>query len=111
MRQTVTLGKLTLSIQSFIVAVVGLVISVLLSFLVHPIAGAMSLLTFFMAAYNVNCVVVGKCVQWAWALVVVYGLYLVFVLGSLAFGVANSASLMSNVSKTTNVRRMYRTKM
>lgn len=95
MQKTITLGRLTLSIQSFIVAIIGLVVSLITLSLKSPWASAMILLGFFAAAYNVNCVVVGQCIEWAWALVGLYGLYVVLLVGALAIG--SRATTPSNV--------------
>jgi len=69
---TITVGSLTLSLQAFIVAAVGMLLG-LLMFLVYPhlataVAGVVTVGVFFLYAYNINCVVVGQCTIFAWVL-------------------------------------------
>lgn len=62
--------------QSAIVALAGIVLSVVILFLnmtrVGLMASLLSLTAFFLYAYNVNCSVVGKCHVWSWVLTVLY---------------------------------------
>lgn len=99
MQKTITLGELTLSIQSFIVAVVGIFASLVLAVFVRPIAGAMTLLAFFVAAYNVNCTLVGQCTVWAWTLTGLYGLYVVLILASIILRSSLPKISNANVAK------------
>ena len=65
-----------ISQQSAIVALAGIVLSVVVLFLnmstVGLTASLMTLTAFFLYAYNVNCTIVGKCHVWSWVLTVLY---------------------------------------
>ena len=69
--KTVTIGSLTISQQAFIVAITGLVLGLVLLVVLpkeFKIIGLLSILSSFVASYNVNCTLVGHCVLWAWFL-------------------------------------------
>ena len=70
--KTMTVGKLKMSLFSFIVAVCGILLGLITSFKVNLWAGLIITASFFIAAYNLNCVIVGKCHIWAWILLIVY---------------------------------------
>lgn len=69
---TITIGTLKISLFAFVVAVLGIIIGLLMSIYVNPILGLFTTGGFFVAAYNLNCVIVGKCKIWAWILYVIY---------------------------------------
>jgi hypothetical protein len=77
MKSFITVGKLTLSIQAFITALVGIVIGTMVILRGGVFLGVLTTGLFFVTAYSVNCMVVGKCVVWAWVLAIVYTLYAV----------------------------------
>jgi len=69
--KTITIGSLTISQQAFIVAITGLVVGLVLLVTLpkgFKVLGLISILTSFVASYNVNCTLVGQCVVWAWVL-------------------------------------------
>jgi hypothetical protein len=75
---TVTIGTLHLSLQAAITVVAGVIIG-LATIIVFPsrwLLGFALTAAFFLAAYNVNCVVVGKCKTWAWILTAFYLAYI-----------------------------------
>ena len=65
-------GKLKMSLFAFIVAICGIFVGLIFSFKVHPLLGIVITGAFFLAAYNINCVIVGKCEIWAWILLIIY---------------------------------------
>lgn len=71
-KKTITIGKLKMSLFSFIVALSGLVIGLISSIKINIVSGLVITLGFFLAAYNLNCVIVGHCRIWAWVLLIVY---------------------------------------
>ena len=73
--KVILVGKFALTLPAFITAILGLVLGVAISFTMNLWAGLFIVAAFFLAAYNVNCAVVGKCVAWAWVLTGVYMLY------------------------------------
>jgi len=66
------IGKLKMSLFAFIVAICGIFIGLMFSFKLHPLLGIVITGSFFLAAYNINCVIVGKCEIWAWILLIIY---------------------------------------
>lgn len=79
----INIGSLKMTMPAFITAICGAVIGVSLLF-VLPQLWPMSLMVVgasFIAAYNVNCVVVGNCNAWAWILTTFYIVYTFVVMG------------------------------
>ena len=70
--QVINIGKLQVTIPAFITAVCGLILGLVCAFKIHYIFALTIPLTFFIAAYNVNCTVVGHCNLWATILTVLY---------------------------------------
>jgi hypothetical protein len=72
------LERLRVTPQALTVAVSGLLLSFLLSYMAQlavPWGWAVGLLIlplFLLGAYSVNCMVVGDCVVWAWILTALY---------------------------------------
>jgi hypothetical protein len=69
--KTITIGSLTISRQSFIIAVSGIIAGIILMIVLPgaaKVTGLFTILVFFMASYNVNCTLVGHCNTWAWIL-------------------------------------------
>lgn len=73
--KTVTIFGKEISLNAFIVLVAGSVLSIVVSALFFPYGLAIGLVIFIgslIAAYNVNCTLVGHCEVWAWILVFLY---------------------------------------
>lgn len=81
-------GSLKITQQAFIISLIGLIAGVFIAFKGMAVAGLVIMAGAFIAAYNANCAVVGKCRMWAWTLVVVYGVNM-FLLGKLAIAGKN----------------------
>lgn len=66
----------TVTLPSAITAALGFVLGLALSFMgkAMHVPALLLALTFFVAAYNMNCAVVGKCEAWAWTLFALYAL-------------------------------------
>jgi hypothetical protein len=84
--QFINIRGYSVALPAVIIAAVGLFIGVSM-IVVTPklfLAGLSVMASFLIAAYNVNCVVVGSCEMWAWTL---FGLFIVALLasGGLAF--------------------------
>lgn len=96
---TITIGSLTMTRASLIVAIIGIVIALFLTIFL-PLAGVTSgflmgliiLLGFFIGAYNMNCVVLGQCTTYATILMTVYIIYAVLTI------IAISAALFKKAS-------------
>jgi hypothetical protein len=86
MQKTVKIDDLEISMQAFITAMAGLVLGVAMSTLVNVWSGFLIVAVFFVAAYNVNCAVVGKCINWSWILVAVYVLYAIAMVAFIVSG-------------------------
>lgn len=77
---TVQIGSLVISVQAAAIAATAMVSALVSLIVLHkylPFASRMSialslLLGGFVAAYNVNCTVVGHCNVWAWFLTVIF---------------------------------------
>lgn len=82
--KTVLVGNVKMSLFSFIVAGAGILIGLITSFRINILAGLVLTASFFIAAYNLNCVIVGQCKIWAWVLFVVYVLDTILILGASA---------------------------
>jgi len=65
-----------------VIASLGLVAGILLTLFAPKfwISGLALVLGFFVVAYNVNCVLVGKCIVWGMFLTVLYSVYAVMLL-------------------------------
>lgn len=99
--KTVLVGNVKMSLFSFIIAGVGILLGLVTSFRVNIFAGLLMTASFFVAAYNLNCVIVGQCKIWAWVLFIVYILQTVLVLSlnAYAFNMRPIQSSMSRKSK------------
>ena len=80
-------GKVTLTLQSLIVLIFGMVLA-LFTFALFPniygLAGAVGILVLFgVYAYFTNCLIVGKCIVLSWIIVAVYALILVSMIGNM----------------------------
>lgn len=91
--RTMVVGNVKMSLFSFIVAVSGILLGLITGFRVNILVGLILMASFFIAAYNLNCVIVGQCKVWAWVLFIVYVLNTVVMLG------ANMVLLTSRKSK------------
>ena len=76
-KKIITIGKLKISYPSFIMAISGIVVSIILSFFINIWFGISVLPVFLLAAYNVNCSIVGHCYVWAWILTSLFLLQLI----------------------------------
>ena len=72
--KTVTLFGVTMSLTAFIIALMGVVVSlvIVVSFPKIWPFGVLFMLMTFLGAYNVNCVVYGHCKVFAWFLTVMF---------------------------------------
>lgn len=82
--KTVLVGNVRMSLFSFIVAGSGILLGLITAFRVNIVVGLVLTASFFIAAYNLNCVIVGQCKIWAWVLFVVYVLDTILILGASA---------------------------
>lgn len=84
--RTVTVGSLTMTLPAAIIAAIG-VVSAVAMVLYHPgllLPSMVMLGVFFIAAYNINCTVVGHCETFAWILTLCF-LVLLATSGALSF--------------------------
>jgi hypothetical protein len=70
--KTVTIGKLTMTLPAFTIAVLGALTGVYSLMKGNSVVGLGLMLFLFVQAYTINCTVVGHCDMWAWALTIVY---------------------------------------
>jgi len=75
----VTIGSLNITIPALITAISGLILGIILAFKINMYMGLILLPVILIAAYNVNCAIVGHCTTWAWILTGVYMLYVLMV--------------------------------
>jgi hypothetical protein len=80
-------GKVTLTLQSLIVLIFGMVLA-LITFAIFPnvygLAGAIGILVLFgVYAYVTNCLIVGKCTVLSWIIVAIYALLVLSMIGNL----------------------------
>ena len=81
--KTVTIGKLTMALPAFTIAVLGALTGVYSLMKGNSVVGLGLMLFLFVQAYTINCTVVGHCDLWAWILTVglvissIMGLHLV----------------------------------
>jgi hypothetical protein len=86
----VTVGRVRMTMQAFIVLMVGVALTVGATIVAlvarSPVFLFLALLllgVFFYAAYAINCMVVGQCVALSWILVASYLIYLFFIIARL----------------------------
>jgi uncharacterized membrane protein len=79
----IQVGALKMTHQAFIIAVIGALTGIFAGLKGMAVPGLIVMAGAFLAAYNVNCTVVGHCDIWAWTLVVIYAINL-FMIGKLA---------------------------
>ena len=79
--------------QAKLVAGLGLVAGILLAIVVPKfwMAALAMVFAFFVVAYNINCVMVGRCVVWGWFLTL---LYLCYGIGTICLIFADKKSLV-----------------
>ena len=70
--KTITVGKLTMALPAFVIAVLGALTGVYSLMKGNSVVGLGLMLFLFVQAYTINCTVVGHCDTWAWALTIVY---------------------------------------
>jgi hypothetical protein len=89
--KTVYIGNIKMTLFSLITVCCGIASGLFLAYKVHPFIGLLMIGSTFVAAYNLNCVIVGHCRVFAWILVTLYVLntvlaflpyILAFILGS-----------------------------
>jgi hypothetical protein len=80
--EIITVGGLRMTKGAFITLISGFVLSVFLAFFVPRgiYAGPFVFLTFVLAAYNINCAVVGNCKIWALVCTLFWVFYVVLVI-------------------------------
>lgn len=83
--KTMMVGKIKMSLFSFIVAVSGILIGLITALRANIVLGLLLTGSFFIAAYNLNCVIVGQCKIWAWVLFIVYVVDTLLIIGSNMF--------------------------
>ena len=59
--------------QAIIISLIGALAAIFIAFKGFVLPGLIVMAGAFLAAYNSNCAVVGRCDLWAWTLVIVYG--------------------------------------
>jgi len=98
--KVITIGKLKLTLPSLITLVCGVAIAAVFAIKVSPLMGLGVMLPFLLAAYNVNCTVVGHCSAWAMVLALCYMVYALSVVVLVAFVKPSSGmKSMNNVKK------------
>lgn len=103
----VTVGKVRMTQQAFIICMLGVVLTLILtirglmtvskpSTAIATIAIALVILAFFLyAAYAVNCMVVGKCAVLSWAITIFYVVYMtvaIVALGIMGIGKSTTSA-------------------
>lgn len=98
----ITIGKIRMTIQAFIMLSIGIAITLGLTILsvmfrstILLIMAFVFLSIFILNAYIMNCLVVGKCIVLSWILVAFYIFYIIFVIVPLAFRLNRIASMSS----------------
>ena len=76
--RTVYVGNIKMTLFSLITVCCGIATGLFLAYKVHPVIGLLMLGSTFIAAYNLNCVIVGHCKVFAWILVTLYILNTIF---------------------------------
>lgn len=98
----VQVGSLRITRQALTICIAGILLACVLIFTLglspgSVLAAAFILLAIFVAAYSVNCMVVGHCRIWAWFLAVLYVVNLILYTLVLMIPVpADSTSRLSN---------------
>ena len=92
----IKIGKLKISLQSLIIVIGGIFLSLILSVFLNIWVGLGLLPIFLLSAYNVNCTLVGHCTIWAWILT---SLFLIQVLSYLLIFIVNGPETLKNVLK------------
>ena len=84
----VKVGGLNMTVQALVTLVSGLIIGIVLACVSSAgvAIGIPLFLAFCVAAYNVNCAIVGHCQVWANVLTCVYAIYAIVCLLSLMMG-------------------------
>lgn len=99
--RTVYIGNIKMTLFSLITVCCGIITGLFLAYKVHPLIGLLMIGSMFLAAYDLNCVIVGHCKVFAWILVTLYVLntifallpyILAFILGSKTSGKSHSSS-------------------
>lgn len=113
----IQIGSLRISVQALVVAIAGIVFSMAMSYIIGImipygyIVGLFLLPVFLLAAYSINCMIVGECVVWAWILTVLYVIN--FLATLVAFTVKmkairakrlQSSNTKANMNANTNTR-------
>ena len=97
-KKTIKVGNLHICYPSFIILVGGLLLSILISIYTRIWFGIAMLGVFLIESYNINCVIVGNCVTWAWVLMIIFVIY--FVIGVSA--TVNNKLIVSSMSKKSS---------
>lgn len=84
--KTVMVGKVKMSLFSFVVAGLGMLLGIIIALKGNLLAGLVLIASMFIAAYNLNCVIVGQCKIWAWVLFIIYVLNTTLLLGATSIG-------------------------
>ena len=69
----IEIGSLRIALPSLITVIVGIVIGLVLIIALPNMwhLGIMTMASFFVSSYTINCSVVGRCFAWAWFLMAV----------------------------------------
>ena len=72
--RTIDFFGIKISLNAYIILIAGLIMCIILIFIAPygPLFASIAFLMVIAAAYNVNCVQVGHCKIWAWALTIFY---------------------------------------
>lgn len=104
----ITIGKLKLTLPSFITAVCGIFVGLVTSIKLNPFMGLVTVLPFLIAAYTVNCTIVGHCTTWAWVLTTLYVVYVLSVFLGVSFLDSDKSRVSTIVSP--NLKAISRSK-
>lgn len=85
MAKTIVIGNTVIALQSFVVLVAGLVLSILLAFKNISLSISM-LIIFTVASYSINCIEFGQCHTWATVVSILYVIQAMMVLVSAYWG-------------------------
>lgn len=97
--EQVQVGSLKITRNALFTLSSGIVLSAIIMFAVPKVGvwiGLVTLLMFVLAAYNINCAVVGKCTTWALILTI---LYLISTIGAIIKYFTDSKGFVKKFSK------------
>jgi hypothetical protein len=101
--KTIDFFGIRISLNAYIILIVGFIVCIILIFMppYGPFAAAILLLFVVIAAYNVNCLLVGHCKIWAWVVTIVY----------IIFSIVNIMTVYARNKKGLDVKESVFSKM